>query len=242
MFDLMNKLVEATATDVQEGVASARKRYLETGVLSKRHFGEMLSGDPTENKKYLEWMCKRASEETKTNEYIIELIKKFDQLVSRGAVPEKDIYAYKAIEDLEKALEVPSAREALRAIKREKEKDIQKVFESDKVLVISPRTLEAMQKYGRGTRWCITGKDDWENSILEDETKIYILIDKTKNKKYAIIVQEDSEYTIWDEKDKWLKDEDGAHLLNSLGVPLDVLKPFTSAELGDVKDKFCYVS
>jgi len=248
MFDLVNKLIEATAVDIleptpfiQEGVASARKRYLETGLLSKRHFGEMLSGDPTKNKKYLEWMCKRASEETRTNEYIIKLIKKFDQLVVKGAALEKDIHAYKTTEDLEKALEAPSARQALRAIKREKEKDTQKVFENDKVLIISPRTLEAMQKYGRGAKWCLTDKDYWESYVLEDKTKIYILIDKTKNKKYAIIVEEDSEYKIWDEMDHWLEYKQQNQLLNNLGISSDVLKPYTSAEWEEVKNKARYV-
>jgi hypothetical protein len=96
-----------------------------------------------------------------------------------------------------------------------------------------------MRKYGRETRWCVTEKGDWESYILEDKLKIYILIDKKKHKKYAVVVDKDDEYTMWNELDEWY--EEATQLLNNLDVPEHIFEPFTSSEWKEVKDKARYV-
>jgi len=71
-------------------------------------------------------------------------------------------------------------------------KDIDRIFENNVVLVISPNTHEASQKYGAHTKWCTSGRDrkSWDEWI-DRGGKFYFILPKNNKKKFAVVVSPD---------------------------------------------------
>jgi len=59
--------------------------------------------------------------------------------------------------------------------------DAIKVFENDKVLVVVPKSHEAAQKYGAGSKWCLTYKEPtyWKNYVNDQGFTPYFILTKT---------------------------------------------------------------
>lgn len=68
-------------------------------------------------------------------------------------------------------------------------------------------TYEASNKYGKDTRWCISGDEDgseYFSDYIADGDKIYFFIHHTKDyydDKYAVVVRTDGTWTIYDSED-----------------------------------------
>jgi hypothetical protein len=85
------------------------------------------------------------------------------------------------------------------------------LFQDDKWLVYAIENFEACQKYGAGTKWCITGKnmdgDDaygrryWD-SYTRDGNDFYFFLKKGSNDKFAVMIDEGGEHTIFDPTDR----------------------------------------
>tara|TARA_R110000787_G_scaffold279795_1_gene390133 strand:+ start:8431 stop:9108 length:678 start_codon:yes stop_codon:yes gene_type:complete len=63
-----------------------------------------------------------------------------------------------------------------------------KIFEDDSVVIMQITTWEASCYYGRGTKWCISSRDEqgpFKN--ISQGKNIYFLFDKKQNTKYAIV-------------------------------------------------------
>ena len=86
--DIFNYMFEHS---IFEGIASARRKFLDTGRMSKKYFNAFVEGDPSSTKKYVEWMCRISEDEAWVNELIIKVIRDFDRLASRGYLKNKDI-------------------------------------------------------------------------------------------------------------------------------------------------------
>jgi len=221
---------------ILEGVSSAKKKYVATGELSKRHFQEYVDADPSKSKKYVEWMSKIGVEEAWANEVIIKVVRDFDRLASKGYLKNKDIYRYKTLEEVEEVLKDSKNKERLKQISKERASDIDRIKETDTYLILFPRTYEAVKKYGAHTKWCITSSaKDWEE-VVRDGDKYYFVIDKVKNRKYAV----DSRRWVYDDLDSSLEGEEKKAFFDMLGFSSEsaeaksIFAPFTKKEQAEV--------
>jgi len=82
----------------------------------------------------------------------INLIKSFDKYQSQ--LDKKDINQYESFEELDSALFPIKQKQK----EKELEKQIDKIYEDDKFVVIIPKNEESSCKYGSGTKWCTTSK------------------------------------------------------------------------------------
>ena len=138
-------------------------------------FNMLLQIDPSENKKYFQWMCiQMAKEQGSTHEKLSSiktLIPLFHDLIKRNRLQgtEKDIMTYPKIESLFDKIHWidnnPTESESLKKIKEEGINRKEVVFENKNALVLRPRSRESSIIYGSGTKWCISAKDtkerDW---------------------------------------------------------------------------------
>jgi hypothetical protein len=67
------------------------------------------------------------------------------------------------------------------AEKKQAEKDFEKLYEDERVLIGIPKTHEASCVYGARTKWCISGKDDFEWRRHTKEGLLYFIIFKKVN-------------------------------------------------------------
>jgi hypothetical protein len=112
---------------------------------------------------------------------IIEEVKFFHRFVS--ALPIKDInrYNYNTLKD---AL----AGKKLQAQEKEYAKDVNKIYEDNEWLLVSPKTHQASCAYGANTKWCVTMKNDsnYFRNYTDNGEYLIFVIDKVKNKKWAV--------------------------------------------------------
>lgn len=112
---------------------------------------------------------------------VIEEVKFFHRFVN--ALPIKDINRYN-LNTLRDAL----TKKKLQAQEKEYAKNVNKLYEDEEWLLVSPKTHQASCAYGANTKWCVTMKNDpsyFQNYTEKDEYLIFV-IDKTKNKKWAV--------------------------------------------------------
>jgi len=105
-----DKLFESIRSQdqIQEGLASARRLYLDTGKITEEDFKAIEAGDLSPKKKYMEWMAKQVAKEGKPLNSVIELAKEFHEVVENGklnqVVPGRTDINQWAYEDLYSAV------------------------------------------------------------------------------------------------------------------------------------------
>lgn len=152
--------------------------------------------DPSGNNKYLNWMVKTAlgqnqDDQIPTTGLIIRTVNNFHKQLAR--IKNKDINSYKTLNDLKKAVDEALAKEEEKRIA----KQAKKVFEDDKVVIYAPFTWEASCKYGAGSKWCVTMKDNpnyFNKTYGDDNFYFFLRKDVTKEDdpagyKYALQVK-----------------------------------------------------
>jgi len=165
-------------------VDDIRKKY--SGI-NARTFNSLNAADTTPTKKYLDYMCYLSSTLKISTKIIKDVVKKFDSLLPY--IKNKDIYSeqYKDF-----AVLTTIIREA-EDIKFEKsfikEDNVTEIYKDENLFVLHIKTEAGSIKYGSGTRWCISGKNNnlfnsYNNShyiyfIISKKTKFVILIDKS---------------------------------------------------------------
>jgi hypothetical protein len=131
----------------------------------------------------------------------LDLIKDFDKYQSQ--LKKKDINQYKSFSELEDALKPFHEKEK----EKELEKQVDKIYEDDKFLVVKPKTEESSCKYGSNTRWCVTQKGGGHFERYTMGTQgLYFIINKTNstNKSYskvAIHFNDEGDARYWDSQD-----------------------------------------
>lgn len=191
---------------IKEGKAQIKKKYVDTGKLPEDIFKKFIEGDPTGPKgKYLDWMAKTYVANPEREDHMLDVIKMFHRLALRRRIDKSDIYQYRTLEDLEKAaIEAEKTMSKTQAKKKTKEEGSTVVMDNDRVLIVVPETYEASKVYGSGTKWCTSMKDTdhhWK-SYYREGCKLYYIIDKKENKKYAVLVRPNGQKTVYDELDK----------------------------------------
>lgn len=115
-----------------------------------------------------------------------ELADKFLSLRSKLKSPENDLYYWiknKTPEELEAFLtEVEETKSKTQVKKDLADQGAELVCESEHWKVYHITSFEASQKYGRDTKWCITGINNWGdrywNEYIENGIQFYFLITK----------------------------------------------------------------
>lgn len=134
-------------------------------------------------------------------EVAIQLIKDFDKYQSQ--LEKKDINQYQSISELENALKPVLDKKK----EKELEKQVDKIYEDDKFLVVIPKTEEASCKYGSNTKWCVTQKGAGHYRRYTSGSQVlYFIINKANStnqnySKVAIHFDNSGNATFWDSKD-----------------------------------------
>lgn len=133
---------------------------------------------------------------TKELEYLVE----FQNMNEKGLIPEKDLSRYDSIDMVSSNLTLAQIKEA----DKEFSKQIVKLYEDEKWVIIRPLTFESSAKYGSGTKWCTTYNSKeyffryWYNGIL-----VYF-INKVSGYKFAGFkgTQSRESLSFWDSSDE----------------------------------------
>jgi hypothetical protein len=170
--------------------------------------------DPTDSYKYTEFLIKELKQTIKDDGIIdialnlgIELIgndnvvtlNEFEQHVKANRVQNKDISQYKSFEQIKEQVRI--AEEIVR--QKELEKQVEKLFEDDKYLVLIPLTKESNQTYGSNTKWCTTMEYNgyWEK--YSENYKFIFVLNKQTGEKIAISkgIYANEGVKVWDQRD-----------------------------------------
>jgi hypothetical protein len=108
-------------------------------------------------------------------------------------------------------------------IMKQTQSDAKKIFENNLVIIICPNTLEASQKYGANTKWCICGRTveankSW-NETEEAFVEIYFILPKSGKNKISVVVFPNNSLDIRDELDKKIPDQQFNIILDKYQIP-----------------------
>lgn len=151
----------------------------EAEMLENEWFWENHNGQiaPNSRNKYLEWMM---HQHLTRNEPDRELIKTCAEFEKFRHIEPRDIWQYKTLGELRAAIENSRAKKQRKEELKVSSSEFDKVYEDDSALVIHPKTKHAAQKYGMGTRWCIsaTKSHNYFDEYDERGAKHYFIIRK----------------------------------------------------------------
>lgn len=158
-----------------------------------------------------------------------DLAKRFIAIKNRFKSPENDLYYWikgKTPEDLEVAVTNMENTISSTQQKRQMEAGADFVGENDQWKVYHITTYEASQKYGRDTRWCITGVDGYGRKYWDDyinsgvDFYFYISKDKINPRgrfgKYALALSPNDEFLVYDQQDNEAYGVPNAPVINGL--------------------------
>lgn len=138
----------------------------------------------------------------------INLIKSFDKYQSQ--LDKKDINQYESFEELDSALFPIKQKQK----EKELEKQIDKIYEDDKFVVIIPKNEESSCKYGSGTKWCTTSKGAGHfGRYTSGGQLLFYIIDKKSSKpgnytKVAVHFDNSGKESWWDTADNRMSDRE----------------------------------
>lgn len=143
-----------------------------------------------------------------------DLAKRFLAIRRRFKSPENDLYYWiknKTVDDLQAAVEAAETSISNTQLRKQVDSGAEIVGENDKWRVYHITTFEASQKYGRDTKWCITGIDGYGRKYWDDYTKtgveFYFYITKSRINprgrygKYALALSPNNEFKVYDQQD-----------------------------------------
>lgn len=143
-------------------VERLREKY---GPFIDSTFNKLISGDPSDNSKYTEfllrsWSQKKINNCPSTITDLIGYIHAFDALLPYIEVEDRDIYSkkYYDISNLEKVIVAAEEKKEENTFNREEHCDI--FVENDEYIFLSPKTHRGSLKYGANTKWCTASKNN----------------------------------------------------------------------------------
>lgn len=141
-----------------------------------------VNGDPSGNNKYLMWMMKIS--EQATPQQILDSVRFFHQ--NNSKFTQKDINQYRTFEALETVLEpIKTEVEKANLTKQTIEEGIIKLYEDTDWLLVRPLNHDASCKYGAGTQWCTTQRDNTDFFHNYSKDLLIYLLHKKSNYKFA---------------------------------------------------------
>ena len=179
----MNLILENRVSDI-------RDMYFKPGqqLIKPEVFDDIVKGSASiaSNHKYLKWMVDRWVKSKLDNpdvpvsdkegvEELINAISNFERV--RNRLDQKDLYQYESLNELFKTLTAVDGKQRREVPTRE---DAERVYESDRYVVMVPETKEASCYYGSGTKWCTAQTDRDYFTNYKRSGELYYIIDKTK--------------------------------------------------------------
>jgi hypothetical protein len=159
----LSKITEMSMGDIvsiTEGLKEAEKVFVETKKIPRPIFNKLAKMDPTPQKKYIMWMCKMYLTTRSVAKF--EIVKKFDELVRKNQIEDKDIYNkakypnIEAVDDIVRKKEYELTKSQIKRGVKDfgdvPKEDI--VWQTDLVTIVKPCSIEKSQMYGRGSNWC----------------------------------------------------------------------------------------
>ncbi len=201
------KLFEEFIFYINESLSGAREMYLKKGLISEEDFNKIKELDPSKNFKYIEKMIEFFINESPSISHIGQVFRDFDNLGKRNQIKNPDISRFKSLKELEEIVQDAQSKYSKKREYKEKSSDVNVVFENEKVLLLSPKTHEAVCKYGANTKWCITEQDPHWYSVyrLEKATHYFIVMkgleDTDQFYKMAVSVYPDNDIECFDSLD-----------------------------------------
>ena len=205
----------------EDRVSQIKEKYQ----ISADIWPELISGSQAiaPNHKYLEWMANLiqrigGGEEGFPHPALVTILETVSQFEKwKSHLPQKDIYQYKSLEELEGALE-NYRKEKTRNIKTHDESEV--VYEDDRFKVVVPQSHDASCYYGSGTKWCTATKgNDTHFSNYDKEGKLFYILDKqapTSNPHYKVALNKTYKggESWWNAIDQSMYPSDVEHIVN----------------------------
>ena len=143
-----------------------------------------------------------------------DLAKRFLVVRKRFKSPENDLYYWiknKTVDDLRSAVEAIENNLSITQQRKQAGQGAELVGQNKFWKVYHITTYEASQKYGRDTKWCITGIDGYGRKYWDDYTKtgveFYFYIStgdinpRGRYGKYALALSPNNEFKVYDQQD-----------------------------------------
>ena len=154
----------------------------------------------------------------------IQAFMRFCELNERKLIENPDVTTYKTFDQVVNAVAVAE----MKAIDKELEKQISKVFEDDEWLLLRPLSEKASAKYGAGTKWCTTMEhNDYYDRYCRRGILIYNINKKTGHKIACfknLDPSETAEFSFWNVKDDRIDSIESGLPLNILDIILNEIK------------------
>jgi len=182
--------------------------------------------DPSGNNKYLDWLIKIFvnDDDAVFKGEMVDFIKIFHKNISKFT--KKDINQYKTWSEFYDAVKPIEEEIQKREADKKAEQGAKKIYESTDWLFVRPMTYEASCKYGAGTKWCTTSKEnpDYYLRYTKKDLLAY-LIHKSTNTKFAFHYDIGTkELSIFNPPDENVADQGvSGHKINSIKKFLDLL-------------------
>ena len=154
----MKSIVEQIIFEEILRLAEDKKSFLLNKYPDQKELIDFLSqNDPSGLNKYLEYMLVQIVKRGRSKEDVVHMVNFFHDNVKK--LKNKDISAYKTIEDIEGALGEGGEKRTEIVSKRKQEiqefkQDTYEVLNNGKYFIVRPRTEESSRYFGKGTRWC----------------------------------------------------------------------------------------
>jgi len=231
---------------LEEGVASARKKYVDEeggdGKITPDEFKRFVEADPSPTKKYVEWMTKQIVLFDYPFDYTKSVVSKFDVAVKKRLIQKTDINQYHTLADVLQTLEEIEGKQTKSEIRKfEKGKGAEKVYEDENVFFVSPTTHAASCYYGKGTKWCTTEtSSEAFDKYKKEGVKLYYIIDKKENEKFAVAVYPSGHKEVYDEEDyevSWFFFSDD-YFSKRFGLKEELFKPDISLLINSLSKQF----
>ncbi len=153
-------------------------------------WGDVLSLDPTPNKKYLDWVLRLIIEEKLLAEDRYKVPAALNELVRCRSMLRRDgrstdINSYNTLTALFEVLHPYEEKKSYAQMCKEERAEIdcqtEFIVDTEDLLVVSPKTEKASCFWGRGTKWC-TAATESRNAFSQYTDKngdgLYVFIDK----------------------------------------------------------------
>lgn len=140
-----------------------------------------------------------------------DLANRYDRVKDRLQGKEKDIYTWmkgNRYDELDSLLTKYETTPTRRQRDDKAKQGAELIYQDNEWRVYHILNDEGAVKYGKNTQWCITGtnsgdltgKDYWD-SYAEIGDTIYYYINKPKNAKWALVIHEDNNWTLYNDAD-----------------------------------------
>lgn len=206
---------------IEGKISDLRKIWVESGKISDSDFNTLVEKDPTDQKKYLSWMCRIFANKQASIENLEKLVNKFESLVYRHRIggEQANIEKYKTVKELEDFLATVPEQSKRQEKEQEKEKGANIYYSDENLVIIEPLSYEASKLYGKGTKWCISSEDNarfwWD--YHKKGTKIVFFIFRKDKEKYAGVIYPNGEIEIRNSADNMVSKKDFIEKLKSKG-------------------------